>query len=242
MAWLDNFKPDVLCLQELKTTDEAFPRASIEEAGFKAAVYGQKTYNGVALLSPTPMERVSRGLGDGEEQSRIIQGTWGSVTVLSAYFPNGKSVGSESFTYKLDWMRRLLSYLEEHLDAGDPIVLAGDFNVAIDDRDANNPDRWSGSVLCDPAARKALADIRDWGFQDVFRKHHPDGGVYTWWDYRRLAFPKNDGLRIDHIYATRVLAETSTGAFVDRDQRKGKKTDIPSDHAPVVADFDWPQT
>ncbi|MGI9629022.1 MAG: exodeoxyribonuclease III [Longimicrobiales bacterium] len=240
LAWLAEHKPDVLCLQELKTTDEAFPRESIAEAGYEAAVYGQQTYNGVALITRGPMEGVTRGLGKGDEQARVIEGTWGGVTVLSAYFPNGKAVGSDSFTYKLNWMRQLLTYLEEHHTPEDPVVLAGDFNVAIDELDANHPERWSESVLCDSAARKALSDLRDWGFEDVFRKHNPDGGVYTWWDYRRLAFPKNDGLRIDHIYGTKVVAETSTGAFVDRNQRKGKKTDIPSDHAPVVADFDWP--
>lgn len=240
IAWLGEHKPDALCLQELKTTDEAFPLESVEAQGFQAAVYGQKTYNGVALIASSPIVDVSKGLGDDDPQARVIRGTVAGVTVLSTYFPNGRAVGSESFDYKLQWMRRLLAYVNDHFDPGEPLVIAGDFNVAPHDTDAADPEKWRSSVLCDPQARAALKDLLDWGFVDVFEKHHPDGGVYSWWDYRQLAFPRNDGLRIDHIYATPVLADTSIGAFVDRDQRKGKKIDKPSDHAPVVADFDWP--
>ena len=238
--WLARHEPDILCLQELKTTDEAFPLASVEGAGYGAAVFGQKTYNGVAILSRHPIEDVDRGLGDEDPQARFIGATVQGLRVFSAYFPNGRSVGSESFAYKLAWMARLRAYLGDRLTGADPVVLTGDFNVAPFDDDAENPELWSESVLCHPDARAALAEVRDFGFVDVFRKHHPGGHVYSWWDYRRLAFPKNDGLRIDHIYATDPVAKTSTSAYVDREQRKGPKTDKPSDHAPVVADFDWP--
>ncbi len=242
--WLRRHRPDVLCLQELKTTDAAFPREAIRETGYKSAVHGQKAFNGVALLSPEPVTGVRFGMDNDDRQARLIGGvarsgpTATGVTVYSAYFPNGRKVGSDAYAYKLSWMARLLELLEERHDPRDPVVLAGDFNVAPDDRDANDPAKWAESVLCHSAVRGALERIREWGFVDVVRKHNPDGGLFSWWDYRRLAFPRNDGLRIDHIFATAPVAEASTGAWVDRDQRKGRKTDVPSDHAPVVAEFD----
>ena len=238
LKWLRDHRPDVLCLQETKTVDEAYPAGAVEDEGYRSAVFGQKTYNGVALLSPHPINGVARGTGDGDPQARLIGGTVRGVAVYSAYFPNGRSVGSRSYEYKLAWMGRLLELLETRHDPGEAVVLTGDFNVAPDDHDAANPEKWAPSVLCHADARQALARIRDWGLVDVVRKHNPRGGVYSWWDYRRLAFPRNDGLRIDHIFATLPVAETSTAAWVDRDQRKGPKHDTPSDHAPVVADFD----
>ena len=238
VGWLRRHQPDALCLQELKTTDEAYPAEAIRAEGFDSAVHGQRAFNGVALISPHPISDVRRGLEDDDPQARLIAGVVRGVAVYSAYFPNGRKVGSEAYGYKLAWMARLLELLEARHDPRDPVVLTGDFNVAPDERDAENPEQWAPSVLCHADARAALARIHDWGFVDVVRKHNPDGGLYSWWDYRRLAFPRNDGLRIDHIYATASVAETSTGAWVDRDQRKGPKTDIPSDHAPVVADFD----
>ena len=253
VGWLREHEPDALCLQELKTTDEAYPSEAVRAAGYDSAVLGQRTYNGVALVSRHPISDVARGFGDPatglgapaagfaddlDSQARLIRGTVRGVTVYSAYFPNGRTVGSESYRYKLAWMGRLLEALEARHDPGDPVVLAGDFNVAPDDQDAENPEQWASSVLCDPATREALERIREWGFVDVVRKHNPQGNLYSWWDYRRLAFPKNDGLRIDHVFATLPVAEASTAAWVDRNQRKGKKTDKPSDHAPVVAEFD----
>ena len=237
LGWLQDYRPDALCLQELKTTDEAYPAEAVRGEGFDSAVYGQKAFNGVALISPHPISAVHRGLGDDDPQARLIAGVVRGVTVYSGYFPNGRTVGSEAWEYKLAWMRRLLELLEARHDPTDPVVLTGDFNVAPDDLDAADPEKWAPSVLCHPLAREALDRIRDWGFVDVVRKHNPDGQLYSWWDYRRLAFPRNDGLRIDHVFATVPLAEASTGAWVDRDQRKGRKTDVPSDHAPVVADF-----
>ena len=238
VQWLRDHRPDVLCLQELKTTDEAYPGDAIRREGYDSAVFGQKAFNGVALISRHPITDVQRGMGDDDPEARLIGGVVGGVTVFSAYFPNGRSVGSESYGYKLAWMGRLRALLEARHDPRDRLVLTGDFNVAPDDLDGENPENWASSVLCHSDAREALERIRDWGLVDVVRKHNPQGGLYSWWDYRRLAFPRNDGLRIDHIFATMPLAETSTGAWVDRNQRKGKKTDIPSDHAPVVADFE----
>lgn len=238
LKWLRDHRPDALCLQETKTVDDAYPAEAVEGEGYHSSVHGQRTYNGVALLSPHPITEVTRGTDDGDPQARLIGGTVQGVTVYSAYFPNGRTVGSESYEYKLAWMGRLLELLETRHDPRDAVVLTGDFNVAPDDQDAANPAKWAASVLCHADARAALERIRDWGLVDVVRKHNPQGGVYSWWDYRRLAFPRNDGLRIDHIFATLPVAETSMAAWVDRDQRKGPKGDTPSDHAPVVADFD----
>lgn len=239
LGWLREHRPDVLCLQELKTPDEAYPAEAVRGEGYRSAVFGQKAFNGVALLSPHPITHVRRGLEDDDPQARLIGGVVKGVTVYSAYFPNGRSVGSEAYDYKLAWMARLLEMLADRHRPGDPVVLTGDFNVAPDDLDANDPGKWEPSVLCHQEAREALERIRRWGFVDVVRKHNPDGGLYSWWDYRRLAFPRNDGLRIDHIFATMTVADRSAGAWVDRNQRKGGKANVPSDHAPVVADFDW---
>ena len=237
VAWLGRHRPDVLCLQELKGMEDAFPFDAIAEAGYHAAVLGQKTYNGVAILSRNESADVRRGMGDDADdpQARLISAEVAGVRVFSAYVPNGREVGSESWDYKLRWLDRLAAHIEREFSASQPIALCGDFNVAVDDADVARPDEWEGSVLCHPDARDALSRIRQWGFVDVFRKHNPAGGIYSWWDYRRLAFPKNHGLRIDHIYATTPLADRSAGAFVDRDERKGQK---PSDHAPVIAEFE----
>ncbi len=245
VGWIRRHEPDALCLQELKTTDEAYPADAVRETGCESAVFGQRAYNGVALVSPHPISAVRRGLAPDpgiastaqDAEARLIRGTIRGVTIFSAYFPNGRSVGEPSYARKLEWMDRLLAFLKSNFDPRDPLVLAGDFNVAPHDSDAKNPERWAGSVLCHGSAREALERIRGWGFVDVVRKHNPEGGIYSWWDYRRLAFPKNDGLRIDHVFATKPVADASTGAWVDRDQRKGGKADKPSDHAPVVADF-----
>ena len=237
LAWLAKVQPDVVCLQELKVTDDALDTAPLAEAGYHAAVHGQKTYNGVAILSRVEPAQVECGLGDGvdDPQARLIAADVGRVRVISAYFPNGSPVGTQKWTYKLEWMARLGTYLHRNVDPAEELVLCGDFNVAIDDKDVARPAEWADSCLCQPAAREALAAIRDWGLVDVFRKHHPQGGIYSWWDYRQLGFPKNNGLRLDHIYATRPLADLCTSAEVDRDERKGEK---PSDHAPVVAVFE----
>jgi exodeoxyribonuclease-3 len=236
LAWLERTQPQVACLQELKVTEENFPFEDIEEAGYHALVLGQKTYNGVAILSREPAEHPVRGLDDGVEdsQARLLAATVSGVHVISAYFPNGERPGSEKYVYKLEWMKRLRAWLDRHFDASAPLALCGDFNVAPTGGDVAKPEQWSDTVLCRDEVRRALTEIQDFGLTDVFRKHHPDGGIYSWWDYQMLAFPKNNGLRIDHIYATEALAETSQEAWVDREERKGKK---PSDHAPVLVDF-----
>ena len=236
LKWLDRQQPDVVCLQELKVTEDKFPFEALREAGYYAAVHGQKTYNGVAILSRREPKDVKKSFDDGvdDPQARIISAIIEDVHILSVYVPNGASVGSEKWVYKLEWFERLRRYLDRHLDPRTSVALCGDFNIAPDDQDAANPEGWSDSVLCHEDGRQALRNVSDWGFVDAFRLKHPEGGIYSWWDYRRLAFPKNDGLRIDHIFVTEPLSIRVISADVDRQERKGK---LPSDHAPVIVEI-----
>lgn len=236
LAWLERAAPDVVCLQELKLPGDQFPQAELAAAGYHAAVHGQPTYNGVSILSRKPATQVVVGLGDdvADDQARLIAAEVEGITVISAYFPNGGEVGSDKWAYKLAWMARLAEHLTRNYDPAQPLALCGDFNVAPDDRDVARPEEWRDSTLCHSEARAALARIAEWGLSDVFRKHHPEGGIYSWWDYRQLAFPKGNGLRIDHVFCTAPLAERSVAAGVDRNERKGEK---PSDHAPVWVEF-----
>jgi len=190
----------------------------------------------VAILAREKPTDVLCGLNDNvdDPQARLIAATVGGVRVISAYVPNGSTVGSEKYAYKLAWYARLRRYLENHADPKMPVALCGDFNVAIDDGDVKNVDEWRDSVLCHDEARAALRHVLDWGLVDTFRKYHEEGGVYSWWDYRQLGFQKNNGLRIDMVFCTESLDKRSTAAWVDRDERRGKQ---PSDHAPVGIEF-----
>lgn len=236
LAWLGRHAPDVLCLQELKLEEHAFPREELEQAGYATAIHGQKTYNGVAILSRKPLTDVRVGLGDdaADTHARLISARIGEVTVLSVYVPNGGEMGSEKFAYKLAWLERFGAFLQRTCDPKAPLLVCGDLNIAPDDSDVNRPEEWANTVLCAPEVRTAYRRLIDFGLVDCFRLHHAAGGVYSWWDYRQLGFPKNNGLRIDHILATQALAERCTSATIDREQRKGK---LPSDHAPVIAEF-----
>jgi exodeoxyribonuclease-3 len=236
VAFLGRQKPDVVCLQELKVTDAEFPREPLEAAGWKVATHGQKTYNGVAILSREELADVERGMGDGDPdpEARMIAATVRGVRVVSAYVPNGREVGSEKWDYKLRWLGRLQVWAASRVDSSLPAVLCGDFNVAPEDRDAKNPDKWRETVLCHPDVRAAFEALTGLGLVDALRRVRPDDEVFTWWDYRELGFPKNDGLRIDHLLVTPPLAARLLSVTVDRDERKGK---LPSDHAPVIADF-----
>ncbi len=236
LAWLPRQAPDVVCLQETKVPDAAFPHDELEQAGYHAIAHGQKSYNGVAILSRSPAEEVCVGLDDGEDdsQARLIAARIQGVRVVSAYVPNGGAPGSDKLRYKLAWLARLRAYLERNCDRDAPLVLCGDLNVAPDERDVARPEEWNDTVLCLPEVRAAFGELLRWGLIDCFRQQHPEGGLYSWWDYRQLGFPKNNGLRIDHVLATRPLAERCVSAAIDREQRKGK---LPSDHAPVIAEF-----
>ncbi|KAA0253862.1 exodeoxyribonuclease III [Acidobacteria bacterium ACD] len=234
LAFLARHRPDVVCLQELKTEEPGFPREEVLAAGYHAAVLGQKTYNGVAVLTREEPAAVSTGFGDGgdETQARFVAVDVAGLRVASAYVPNGQTVGSEKWAYKLEWLARLRGWAERQ--AGAPLVLCGDFNVAPEDRDAANPAAWEGTVLCHEQVRAAFGRLLDLGLADAVRLHHPEGGLFTWWDYRQLAFPKNDGLRIDHVLLSEALVPRCAAARVDRDERKGK---LPSDHAPVLVEL-----
>lgn len=233
---LNRHRPDVLCLQELKVADEDFPSLDVRSLGYEAAVVGQRAYNGVAILGTDKPENVATSMADGsdDDQARLVAADVAGVRVLSIYVPNGGSVGSEKWEYKLEWLDRLKRYLEMNEDPTSPIAVCGDFNIARDDRDVKNPGKWKNSVLCHPDVRGRFQELLEWGLVDAFRLEHPEGGIYSWWDYRTLGFRKNDGLRLDGILVTRPLAERVENAFVDRDERKGKQ---PSDHAPVVVDL-----
>ncbi|MFN7131123.1 MAG: exodeoxyribonuclease III [Myxococcales bacterium] len=236
MAWLVDRKPEVVCLQELKCHDDVFPSAELKTIGYFSEAYGQKTYNGVAILARSDISDVHRGLRDGVEdpQSRFISAKVNGVRVISVYAPNGQEVGSEAYAYKLRWYERLRTYLDTHHSPDEPLVICGDFNVAPEPRDVYDPAGWENQTLFSPPEREALQKLCAFGLVDTFRQHHEEAGRYSWWDYRMLSFPKNKGLRIDHVFATRTLAQKCTAADIDREARKGKQ---PSDHAPVWAEF-----
>lgn len=234
-AWLASAEPDVLCLQEIKVRDEDFPADEFEALGYYCAVHGQPTYNGVAILARGEVSGVVEGLSHEDEQARLISADIDGVKVVSVYVPNGAEVGSEKYAYKIGWLDDLERFLADRSDPSEPLAVCGDYNIARDELDVNEPESWQGSVLFNEELSARLQRLLDWGLVDTVRESHPDGGVYSWWDYRRLAFPRNDGLRIDHILATASLADSCTEAYVERDERKGEK---PSDHVPVVAVFD----
>lgn len=236
LRWLATHRPEILCLQELKATEAQFPLDAVRSLGYEAALVGQKTYNGVAILSRVGLDDVRRGLDDGVDDAtaRFVSATVAGVRVLSVYVPNGQVVGSDKWTFKLEWLGRLRRHLERHHRPSERLALCGDFNVAPEERDVQFPGAWERSVLFHPEARRALAEVVSWGLTDTLRLHHQGQGPYTWWDYRMLSFPKNDGLRLDHVFATEPLARTCTAVDVHRDERKGKQ---PSDHVPVVARF-----
>jgi exodeoxyribonuclease III len=242
LAWLQQHQPDVVGLQETKTLDGQFPFAELEQAGYCAETWGQKTYNGVALLSKRPLLNVTRGFtniapstpGSDSEQARCIAGSLDGVRVVTVYVPNGSEVGSDKYAYKLAWLAQLATWLPSQQQGGDQLLLCGDMNVAPTDADVHDPDAWRETVLCSTAERAALLTATV-GLSDLVRKHHSQPGLFTWWDYRGIAFFKNLGLRIDHIFATPELAQRCTSAIVDRPQRKGEQ---PSDHAPVIAEFE----
>ena len=236
VAWIEQNRPDVLCLQETKVADDGFPAEDLKRLGYDIAFHGQRTYNGVAILSRTPLADVTRGFGDGDEdaQARLIACTTAGVRVMSVYVPNGESVGSDKFQFKLRWMDRLRQYVTTAGAAGTSAVLCGDFNVAPAPLDVYDPIAWDGHVLFSHDEREALRRIVETGLVDLVRTMHPAEPMYSWWDYRMLAFPKGRGLRIDHMLVTPPLAARATACGVDRESRKGKQ---PSDHAAVWAEF-----
>lgn len=237
LAWLEKQKPDVVCLQETKVVNEDFPMLELSALGYRCLIYGQATYNGVAILSRSETCNSSYNLPDDgpDAARRLLTTTLDGVRIIGAYAPNGGEVGSDKYVYKLDWYRRLRAFLDGSFDPKSEVLLCGDLNVAPEDRDVWDPERWRGYTLFSEPEKQALRKVMEWGFVDGFRLHHSESGLYSWWDYRAGAFRRNQGLRIDHILITAPLVKRCTSVEIDRDERKGDK---PSDHAPVVAIFE----
>jgi exodeoxyribonuclease-3 len=233
LDWLGQHQPEVVVLQETKLTDDKFPHADLEQAGYAAQWFGQKTYNGVALLSKTPAEDVVRNIpGFADEQARVIAGTVGELRVIGAYFPNGQAPGTDKFEYKMQWMRALRDWVREELTRHPKLVLMGDYNVAPEDRDVYDPVAWAGQIHCTPEEREQFRQLLALGLHDAFRLFEQPPKSWSWWDYRNLAFRKNQGLRIDHILVSEALKASVTACTIDKAPRKNER---PSDHAPVVA-------
>ena len=235
LDWLKANPVDVIGIQETKLTDEAFPGAEIEAAGWHWAHNGQKTYNGVALLARQPLEDVSRDLPDFEDpQKRVIAATVNGVRVVNLYVPNGQAVGSDKYAYKLRWLAAVRDYLEGELAGNDHMAVTGDYNIAPADEDVHDPAAWAGEVLCSEAERAAFRSLLELGFNDSFRLFSQPPQSFSWWDYRQAGFQRNLGLRIDHVLASRALAGLCKACTIDVAPRKN---DRPSDHTPVTAEF-----
>jgi exodeoxyribonuclease-3 len=217
-AWLEATEPDVVCLQETKCTDDQFPALALRAAGYYAAYHGEKSYNGVAILSKTEL--------------RVIAATLGRFRVFSIYAPNGQAVGSPAYEYKLHWYRRLQDCIAK--EKSSDVVVCGDFNVAPEDIDVYDANLWRGAIMCSDGERAAFQQLCKTGLRDTLRIHHKEGELFSWWDYQMRAFERNRGLRIDAILASEKLAERCSASGIDTEMRKGKK---PSDHAPVWAEF-----
>jgi exodeoxyribonuclease-3 len=234
LEWLKTNEPDVLCLQETKLTDENFPIEPIRSAGYDALYSGQKTYNGVSILSRHPFsERVDGIPGFEDEQKRVLSATVNGIRVVCAYVPNGESLDSAKFPYKLKWLDAFSNWLKEELVQYSHLAVLGDYNIAPEDRDVHDPKAWEGSVLVSPEERAVFSRMLKLGFKDSFRLFDQEDKAFTWWDYRMNAFRRNMGLRIDHILLSDALAAKCISCNIDRLPRKLER---PSDHAPVIAE------
>jgi exodeoxyribonuclease-3 len=246
-AWLEQEQPEVLCLQETKVADDLFPLDAFTALGYDTAISGQKAYNGVAILSRLPLEDVRTGFdallphdleaAELSEQKRVLSARIDGVRVLNLYVPNGSSLKSEKYAYKLQWLACLERYLAAAEQEGEPLVMVGDFNIAPEDRDLHDPARLTGGIMASEPERAALRGALGDHLCDVFRVFEPDSGHWSWWDYRTAAWERDRGWRIDHIYLDDSLLECATGCVIHKDQRGNEQ---PSDHAPVVVHLAWP--
>jgi len=235
LDWLGRQSPDIACLQELKLEDVNFPRAQIEAAGYRCAISGQKTYNGVAILSRAPLAEIQAGIpGFDDLQKRVVSATVEDTRIVCAYVPNGQSVGSEKYEYKLKWFAAFERFLREELSRHPRLVVLGDYNVAPEDRDVHDPKAWAGQVLCSEPEREAFRKLLSLGLTDSFRLFDQPEKSFTWWDYRMNGFRRNLGLRIDHILLSPELAARCASCSIDLALRRLER---PSDHAPVVAEL-----
>lgn len=237
LEWLELNQPDVICLQETKVKDEDFPAADFHAAGYQTLFKGQKSYNGVAILTPHEITPLDSNLGDVAEpgEARLIAAAIKGINVVNTYIPQGQAPDSERFRYKINWLKALRGYFERNFTPDQPVLWMGDFNVAPTHLDVHHSEKMLGKVGFHPAEHEALQYVKDWGFEDVFRLHQPDGNQYTFWDYRiPKVLERNLGWRIDHIWATKPLAKLSTKAWIDVEPRRRPK---PSDHTFILAEF-----
>jgi exodeoxyribonuclease-3 len=241
VQWVSDLKPDILCFQEIKTLTEAFPAAAFEDLGYNVAVHGQKGFHGVALLSKLPLEDIKRGLPgeDSDDQARFIEGVvsvpFGAVRVVSLYLPNGNPIGSDKFDYKLRWMDRLKRWALTHMEVEETFILAGDFNVIPEARDAQFPNNWVNDALYQPAPRRAFRELNHIGLTDAVRATNDGSGIYTYWDYQAGAWQRNNGIRIDFQMLSPQAADRLVGVSIDTRTRSWDK---PSDHVPVIVELD----
>jgi exodeoxyribonuclease-3 len=232
LDWLAANPVDAIVLQELKLTDDKFPHAELAAAGYQAQCFGQRTYNGVALLTRTPVADVVRNIpGFADEQARVIAGTVGDVRVIGGYFPNGQAPESDKFVYKMAWLEALRAWVGAELAAHPRLVLLGDFNIAPEDRDVHDPVAWAGQIHCTDEERAHFRALLALGLRDAFRMFEQPPKSWSWWDYRNLAFRKNQGLRIDHVLVSAALEPAVAACVIDKAPRRNER---PSDHAPVV--------
>jgi exodeoxyribonuclease-3 len=235
LAWLDGARPDVLALQETKLTDDRFPVQELLDEGYHSVFSGQKTYNGVAILSrEKALDPVTDIPGLDDPQRRILAATVGAVRIVNLYVVNGSEVGSEKFEYKLHWLEQVTAWLAREINEFENVIVLGDFNIVPDDRDVHDPESWREKILCSTPEREALGKILDLGFQDTFRLFEQEERTWSWWDYRMNAFRRKMGLRIDLILASKAMAKTCTASYVDIEPRRQER---PSDHTPVIAEF-----
>ena len=236
LAWMDVAQTDVLALQETKLTDDRFPVQELVDEGYHSVFSGQKTYNGVAILSrEQALNPVTDIPGLDDPQRRILAATVGDVRIINLYVVNGSEVGSEKFEYKLLWLDRVTAWLATEIEEFENVIVLGDFNIVPDDRDVHDPEGWREKILCSTPEREALGKILDLGFQDSFRLFEQQERTWSWWDYRMNAFRRKMGLRIDLILASKAMAQRCIASYVDIEPRR---QDRPSDHAPVIAEFD----
>lgn len=235
LEWMSASEPDVLVLQEIKQVTEMFPTDDIAAAGYQSVANGQKTYNGVAVISKQePVDADLEFPGFEDPQRRVLATTIGDVRVINLYVPNGSEVGSEKYAYKLGWLTALRDYLAEQAERFENIVVLGDFNIAPADEDVYDAEKWGDAILCSPKERAALKELLDLGFTDVFRKFEQPEKSFSWWDYRAAGFRRNAGLRIDLILTSASMTERCTASYIDREPRTWER---PSDHTPVIAEF-----
>ena len=236
--WLVDVQPDVVCMQETKMAQDAFPTETFAAMGYESVHHGQGQWNGVAILSRVGLENPVRNFADGQEpdpEARLVTATCAGIRVSSVYVPNGRELDHDHYKYKLAWMKRLIDHLDADTSPTQGVIVTGDYNIAPEDQDVYNPADFVGATHVSEAERQVLRDLEAWGMSDVFRHHHRDDKLYSWWDYRAGGFNQNKGMRIDLILATQSVLEKTRWTIVDRQARKGEK---PSDHAPVLVDID----